>query len=69
MKEELFTLEEITTQLATWLMEDRNMGIGDALSLVYLSRLYTKLQDASTGLMAQSDAYIYDSLCHEIDGV
>ena len=47
MNEELFTLEEITTQLATWLMEDRNMGIGDALSLVYLSRLYTKLQDAS----------------------
>lgn len=65
--DEQFTLEEITTQLAAWLMEERRMGLRDAMACVYNSRLYSKLQDSSTGLMSQSDAYLYDSLCLELE--
>lgn len=66
MNDELFTLEEITTQLATWLMDEQGMTMQQALSAVYNSRTYTHLQDTSTGLMAQSDAYIYNCLMEEI---
>lgn len=65
--DEQFTLEEITTQLAAWLMEERRMGLRDAMACVYNSRLYSMLQDSSTGLMWQSDAYLYDSLCFELE--
>lgn len=67
MNEELYTLEEITTQLATWLMDDKGMSIHEALSFVYNSTLYAKIQDVSNGLMAQSDAYLYDMLVNEIN--
>lgn len=66
MNEELYTLEEITTQLATWLMDEKGMSMREALSRVYNSKLYTKLQDSSNGLMAQSDAYLYDVLEKEM---
>lgn len=62
MNEELYTLEEITTQLATWLMDEKGLSMREALSLVYNSKLYINLQDSSNGLMAQSDAYLFDML-------
>lgn len=65
MNDTLFTIEDITTQLATWLMDDNNMSIQEALDRVYNSKLYTKIQDISNGLIAQSDAYLYDCLCSE----
>lgn len=65
--DEQFTLEEITTQLAAWLMEERRMGLRDAMACVYNSHLYSMLQDSTTGLMSQSDAYLYDSLCLELE--
>lgn len=65
--DEQFTLEEITTQLVAWLMDERRMGLRDAMACVYNSRLYSMLQDSSTGLMWQSDAYLYDSLCLELE--
>lgn len=65
MTDELYTLEEITTQLAIWLMEEKHLSLHEALNFVYNSHLYTKLQDTSNGLIAQSDAYLYDSLCRE----
>lgn len=66
MNDELFVLEEITTQLATWLMEERGLDVKEALRQVYGSKFYAKLQDPSTGLMSQSDAYLYDTLCREL---
>lgn len=69
MNDELFTLEEITIQLATWLMDEQGMTMQQALSTVYNSRTYTHLQDTSTGLMAQSDAYIYDCLMEEMKNI
>lgn len=66
MKEEQYILEEITIQLATWLMEDQDLSMHDALSKVYYSNLYMKIQDLSNGLIAQSDAYLYNLLTEEL---
>lgn len=67
MSEEFYTFEDITIQLAIWLMDDKNISMHQALSLIYNSNLYTKLQDTSNGLIAQSDAYLYDILSEEIN--
>ena len=48
-------------------MDEQGMTMQQALSAVYNSRTYTHLQDTATGLMAQSDAYIYDCLMEEIE--
>lgn len=66
MNDELFTLEEVTTQLASWLMDEHGMSMQQALSVIYNSRTYINLQNKSTGLITQSDAYIYSCLLDEI---
>lgn len=65
MNETQYTIEDITTQLATWLIDDYNISIQQALDKVFNSKIYTQLQDTTNGLIAQSDAYLYDCLCHE----
>lgn len=66
MNDELFALEDVTSQMALWLMEEQNMSMQQALSAIFNSRTYELLQDASTGLLSQSDAYIYDTLLREL---
>lgn len=66
MNDELFTLEDVTSQMALWLMEEQNMSMQQALSAIFNSRTYELLQDTSTGLLSQSDAYIYDTLLREL---
>ena len=67
MNDELFAIEDITVALATRLMEEKGMDIIDALDAIYNSDTFAKVVDKSTGLMCQSDAYIYDYLNHEIE--
>ena len=52
--------------MATWLMEDFEYSLEDALDCVYNSELFEKLQDLSTGLYYQSSGYNYELLKDEI---
>lgn len=67
MNDELFAIEDITVALATRLMEEKGMDMIEALDAIYNSDTFAKVVDKSTGLMCQSDAYIYDYLNHEIE--
>lgn len=66
MNDVLFTLEEIVVQLSTWLMEEKSISLKQALSLVYNSKTYSNLQNIDSGLISQSNSYIYDCLMSEL---
>lgn len=59
-------IEDITAQMATWLIDENGMTRIDALRTIYNSMTYIKLQDTANGLFAQGTPYIYDCLMHEI---
>ena len=52
--------------MATWLMEDFEYSLEEALDCVYTSELLEKLQDLSTGLYYQSSGYNYELLKDEM---
>ncbi len=52
--------------MATWLMEDFQYSLEEALDCVYSSELFEKLQDTDTGLYYQSSGYNYELLKDEI---
>ena len=62
-----FLVEAIVSDIANWLMQDRSMDLQTALRVIYNSQFFEKLQNASTGLYAESSAYNYDLLISEIE--
>jgi len=61
-----FLVEEIVSDMAKWLMEDRNLSLQAALSLIYNSKTFELLQNPATGLCTESSAYNYDLLDSEL---
>lgn len=66
MDEKQLMIEDITAQMATWLIDENGMTRIDALRTIYNSMTYIKLQDTANGLFAQGTPYIYDCLMQEI---
>ena len=64
---EQYAIEEITAEMVEWLMADRQMDLKQAMSSVYNSDTYDRLNDLNTGLYGQSTAYVYDHLTHELN--
>ena len=66
MTKETFMIEEISKEIVCLLMEEHCMDISNALRTLYSSDTYSKLSDLATGLYAQSTAYVYEYLEHEL---
>lgn len=65
-KEAEFVIEELLKELALRLMEERGLGLKEALDAVYNSDTYAKVLDLRTGLYSQSTAYVYSFLEKEL---
>ena len=63
LQKQLFDIA--TGNLCAWVSEKEGCTIKEALRIVYLSRLYEKLQDPGTGLYREGPAYLYDMLAEE----
>lgn len=61
-----FLVEGIVSDMAKWLMEDRNLSLQVALGLIYNSKTFEQLQNPATGLCTESSAYNYDLLDSEL---
>lgn len=62
-----FLVSHIVDRLAEYLMIDNNMGLVDALRIVYQSKVYQQLQDEDGGLYVQSPSYVYEELQKELN--
>lgn len=58
--------EDMTVDMLSILMEDRNMPMQDAMLLFYNSDTYARLLDAESGLYYQSPGYVLDCLDNEL---
>lgn len=51
--------------MTAYLIEDRHISLGQALDIIYNSRVYDLLLDESTDLTSDSPSYIYELLKQE----
>ena len=58
--------EDMTADMLSILIEDRNMSMQEAMLLFYNSDTYARLQDAESGLYYQSSGYVLDCLDNEL---
>ena len=60
-------MNECTTRdLALMLIEEYHITLPEALTILYNSETFQKLQDKKTGLYYQSPVYVYDYLKREL---
>ncbi len=55
--------------LAVLLIEDRDMGIVEAIKLIYSSKLYKKLKVESTKMWHLGPVALYQELSEELDNI
>jgi len=53
-------MEYITQDIILYIIEDREIGLDEALNQFYNSEVFKKLQDVETGLYLEGAAYVYD---------
>jgi len=58
--------DDVTVELAGYLMEDYHYSREDALDVLYTSDTFERLQDDATGLYYQSPGYVYSFLQNEL---
>ena len=58
--------DELTTELAIYLVEDFKLPPQDAIDMLYTSETFERLQDSATGFYYQSAGYVYSFLVNEI---
>lgn len=61
-----FMIECLTSDLIQMLMEDRNLSMANAISMLYNSKTYEKLEDERTGLYYQGAVYVMEFLNEEL---
>lgn len=61
-----FLVNYVIDQMTAFLMEDCHITLGQALDIIYSSRVYDLLQDDTVDLASNSPAYIYELLKQEI---
>lgn len=61
-----FLVEGIVSDMALWLVQEQGLTLEQALSCIYNSKTFEKLQTPSTGLCTESSAYNYDFLLSEL---
>ncbi len=53
-------IEYIISDIISFIMEDSNVSIKDAMQRLYNSQTFAKLNDFETGLYLESPTYVYD---------
>ena len=53
-------IEYITSDIVSFIMEDTNLSMLEAMQRLYSSETFSKLNDEETGLYLESPAYVYD---------
>ena len=61
-----FLTNRIVDQMVTFLVEDRNIGIEEALEIVYSSKTYERLMMNDNYLVSQSPGYVFSYLEEEL---
>ena len=62
-----YLVNRIVDQLTTYLIEDKGIGISEALEAVYSSHIYDLLQIKEGDLFSQSPSYVYEMLKKELE--
>ena len=57
-----FLIAYIVDRLAEYIIEDNNIGLDEALKLIYRSNVYQQLLDVEGELYIQSPPYVYELL-------
>jgi len=65
-RDKQFMIECLTADLIQMLMEDRGLSMAEAMSLLYNSKTYEKLEDERTGLYYQGAVYVMEFLEEEL---
>ncbi len=65
-RDKQFMIECLTSDIIMMLMEDRGLSMADAMSLLYNSKTYEKLEDERTGLYYQGAVYVMEFLEEEL---
>lgn len=65
-RDKQFKIECLTTDLIQMLMEDRHLSMTEAMTLLYNSKTYEKIEDEKTGLYYQGAVYVMDFLNEEL---
>lgn len=58
--------DELSTDLAGYLVDDFHYSPGEAIDVLYTSETFERLQDDATGLYYQSPGYVYSFLQNEL---
>lgn len=65
-RDKQFMIECLTSDMIQMLMEDRGLSMVEAMSLLYNSKTYEKLEDERTGLYYQGAVYVMEYLEEEL---
>lgn len=60
-----FMIAYTVDRMTEFLIEDYQLSIPQALSVIYNAKIYQKLLQTETGLYAQSPSYVYELLEEE----
>ena len=66
-EQQSFLIEGVVGDMALWVMQEREVTLDSALSLIYNSTTFEKLQNPATGLYSESSAYTYELLKSELN--
>ena len=61
-------IEYIVSDIVGYIMEDDNIRIGEAMAILYGSRVFDSLHDVETGLYMSGSDYVYELLKEEREG-
>ena len=58
-------IEYIVGDIVSYIIEDKNLKMGEAMAILYNSQIFEKLYDIETGLYLCGSAYVYELLKEE----
>jgi len=61
-----FLVEYITAKVVEWLINEKDMGLEEALLLFHNSETFEKLCQRKTNMYIESPAYVYEILQEEL---
>ncbi|WP_407441983.1 hypothetical protein [Fibrobacter sp.] len=67
MSKQKMLAEFITGDIISYIMEDQNLPLIEAMRRFYASETFAKLVDSETGLYLESSPYVYDIFKAELE--
>ena len=66
-KEQDFLIQNVISQIVSYIAEDENVTTEKALEIFFSSELSKKIEDIETGYYWESPSYVYEILKKEIN--